>query len=59
MGNNDSFLNVFKTAFALKFSLKDLGSPHHFLGMVILSTSHGLFLSQQHYVRELLSSTNM
>jgi len=59
IGNNDSFLNAFKTALALKFSLKDFGSPHHFLGMEILPTSHGLFLSQQHYVRELLISTNM
>jgi len=43
----------------LKFSLKDLGSPHHFLGMEILPTSHDLFLSQQYYVHELLISTNM
>jgi len=57
--NNDSFLNAFKTALTLKFSLKNLGSPHHFLGMEILPTSHGLFLSQQHYVRELLFTTNM
>jgi len=58
-GNNDSILNAFKNALALKFSLKDLGSPHHFLGMEILSRPYGLFLSQQHYVREFLISTNM
>jgi len=43
----------------LKFSLKNLGSSHHLFGMEILLTSHGLFLSQQHYVCELLISTNM
>jgi len=43
--NNDSFLNAFKTSLALKFSKKDLGSPHHFLGMEILPTFHNLFLS--------------
>ena len=59
MGNNDQFLNAFKTSFALKFFLKDVGSPHHFPGMEILPTSRGLFLSQQHYVRELLIFTNM
>jgi len=41
--NNDSFFNVFKTALALKFYLRDLGSPHHFLAMEILPTSHGCF----------------
>jgi len=59
ISNNDSFLNAFKTTLALKFALKDLGSPHHFLRKEILPTSHGLFLSQQHYIRELLIYTNM
>ena len=44
-GNNDSFLNAFKTTLALKFSLRDLESPRHFLGMEILPTSHNFFLS--------------
>jgi len=44
--NNDSFLNTFKIALALKLSLKDLGSPHHFLDKEILPISHNLFLSQ-------------
>jgi len=58
MGNNDSFMNAFKIVLALKFSLKDVGSSHHFLGMEILPTND-LFISKQHYVRELLISTNM
>jgi len=57
-GNNDSFLNAFKIALALKFSLKDLESSS-FRGMKILPTSHGLFLLQHHYVHELLIFTNM
>jgi len=58
-GNNNPFLNAFKIALALKFYFKDLGSPHHFLGMEIFPTSHGLFLSQQHYICEILFSTNI
>ena len=53
-------MTTFKTAFVPEFSLKDLGAPHHFLGMEIIPTSQGLFLSQRSYVQEqLLHSTNM
>ena len=44
--NNHSFFAAFKIALTLKFSLKDLGNPHHSLGVEILPTSHSLFLLQ-------------
>ena len=49
-GNNIPFINSFKSSLAQQFSLKDLGTPSHFLGMEITPMSHGLFLSQHHYV---------
>ncbi|KAJ4706711.1 Retrovirus-related Pol polyprotein from transposon TNT 1-94 [Melia azedarach] len=44
---------------ATHFSLKDLGTLSYFLGVEAASTAYGLFLSQQKYIRDLLSKTNM
>ena len=41
------------------FSLKDMGSLHFFLGIEVISTRAGLFLSQHKYVHELLAHTSM
>ncbi|KAH9671391.1 retrovirus-related pol polyprotein from transposon RE1 [Citrus sinensis] len=41
------------------FALKDLGSLHHFLGLELLRTPSGVFLSQHHYVRSLLDRFGM
>ena len=57
--NNATFFTAFKKVLALKFSLKDLGTPNHFLGIEILPTDQGLFLSQHHYIRDLLLSTHL
>jgi len=53
-GNNDNFISQFKATLAAKFSLKDLGRPSHFLGVELIPTSSGIFLSQQHYIRDIL-----
>ncbi|PNY00673.1 retrovirus-related Pol polyprotein from transposon TNT 1-94 [Trifolium pratense] len=58
-GNSSSFLKDFKTTLAAKFSLKDMGNPSHFLGVELLPTSTGIFLSQQHYIRDILQKGNM
>lgn len=58
-GNDELFLKQFQDALASQFSLKDLGTPIHFLGVEIVPTSHGLFLSQHHYIRYLLQTHNM
>nr|KYP72067.1 Ubiquitin carboxyl-terminal hydrolase 12 [Cajanus cajan] len=57
--NHTSFLNTFQQALATKFSLKDLDIPHHFLGIEILPTSKGIFLTQHHYIHEILAKANM
>ena len=41
------------------FSLKDMGSLHFFLGIEVIPTWAGLFLSQHKYVRDLLANTSM
>lgn len=41
------------------FSLKDMGSLHFFLGIEVIPTPVGLFLSQHKYVRDLLAKTSM
>ena len=41
------------------FSLKDLGQLNFFLGIEVVSTPAGLFLSQHKYIRELLAKTTM
>ena len=41
------------------FSLKDMGSLHFFLGIEVIPTRVGLFLSQHKYVRDLLANTSM
>ncbi|GAU15594.1 hypothetical protein TSUD_108530 [Trifolium subterraneum] len=58
-GNSSSLLKDFKTALAAKFSLKDMGNPSHYLGVEFLPTSTDIFLSQQHYIRDILQKGNM
>jgi len=41
------------------FSLKDMGPFHFFLGVEVIPTRTGLFLSQHKYIRELLANTFM
>ncbi|CAL8165948.1 unnamed protein product [Prunus armeniaca] len=42
-----------------RFSLKDLGSLHFFLGVEVIPTRSGLFLSQHKYIRDLLIRAHM
>ncbi|RVW24725.1 Retrovirus-related Pol polyprotein from transposon RE2 [Vitis vinifera] len=41
------------------FSLKDMGNLSFFLGVEVIPTRAGVFLSQHQYIRDLLSTTNM
>ena len=58
-GNGVTFLAKFKAALATKFSLKDLRTPSHFLGVELLPTTNGMFLSQQRCIQDILQKGNM
>ncbi|XP_074362603.1 uncharacterized protein LOC141702915 [Apium graveolens] len=46
-------------ALGSRFSLKDLGQLHFFLGIEVLPQNNGLILSQAKYIKDLLHDTNM
>nr|KAJ0213981.1 hypothetical protein LSAT_V11C400194770 [Lactuca sativa] len=58
-GNNNSFLDSFVSSQAKRFSIKDLGSLHHFLGVEVIPVSTGLFLSQHRHIHDLLEHFHM
>lgn len=59
IGNDSQFLQHFQQALSTKFTLKNLGFPNHFLGVEFVPPAKGLFLSQHHYIRDLLHSKSM
>jgi hypothetical protein len=58
-GNNTAFVASIVDHLGRKFSIKDLGSLHFFLGVEVIPTAAGLFLSQHKYIRDLLAKTSM
>uniref|UniRef100_A0A2N9FBJ6 Reverse transcriptase Ty1/copia-type domain-containing protein n=1 Tax=Fagus sylvatica TaxID=28930 RepID=A0A2N9FBJ6_FAGSY len=58
-GNNSLFVTSIIKRLGDMFSLKDMGSLHFFLGVEVIPTPAGLFLSQHKYIRELLAKTSM
>ena len=58
-GNNSSFVASVIQQLGAMFSLKDMGFLHLFLGVEVIPTNGGLFLSQHKYVRDLLAQTSM
>ncbi|KAL6350142.1 hypothetical protein AAG906_004080 [Vitis piasezkii] len=57
--NTLSFVNNIINKLGSTFSVKDMGSLHYFLGIEVIPTPQGLFLSQHQYIRDLLSRTSM
>ncbi|KAJ0833725.1 putative RNA-directed DNA polymerase [Helianthus annuus] len=58
-GNQPEFLEQFIRSLSKKFSVKDLGMLHHFLGVEVLPTLKGLFLSQHRYIQDILHQFHM
>ena len=58
-GNNLTFLSQFVHTLAQRFSIKYLGPLHHFLGIEVISTTSGLFLSQHRHIQDLLTHFHM
>nr|KAJ0204246.1 hypothetical protein LSAT_V11C500273960 [Lactuca sativa] len=57
--NHSHFLDHFITSLSAKFSLKDLGALHHFLGVEVIPTPTGLFLSQHRHIQDILTQFHM
>lgn len=58
-GNHNSEVNQAISSLAGRFSIKDLGNLHFFLGIEVLCTAKGITLSQSKYMHETLSEENM
>jgi Reverse transcriptase (RNA-dependent DNA polymerase) len=58
-GNDIVEMKRIKSSLATEFEMKDLGPLHYFLGIEVVSSPNGIFLSQQKYVLELLHETGM
>lgn len=59
IGSNDTFLDHFVQTLANKFSIKYLSPLDHFLGIEVIPTPTGLFLSQHHHIQYLLTQFHM
>ena len=57
--NNSHFAASVIQQLGRKFSLNDLGPLHFFLGIEVIPTQNGLFLTQHKYIRDLLARTCM
>ena len=53
-GNNNQFVDSFIQALVTRFSLKDIGTPHYFLGVELILTKYGLFISQHKFIHDIL-----
>src|ERR1044071_6618984 len=58
-GNHNPFMDSFVQALSNQFSIKDLGPLHHFLGIEVIPTPNGLFLSQHRHIQDILTTFKM
>jgi Reverse transcriptase (RNA-dependent DNA polymerase) len=59
IGDNIDLIQSFICSLQHNFALKDLGALHFFLGIEVLSTAHGLHLSQTKYLNDVLHRAKM
>lgn len=58
-GNKPSLLDSFVQSLSDKFSLNDLGELNYFLGVEVVPTTIGIFLSQKKYIQDILEKNGM
>jgi hypothetical protein len=59
IGSDPKLLNHVKTSIKKKFEMTNLGYLHYFLGLQVLQTKEGFFLSQSKYAYDLLRRFHM
>ncbi|KAK3930023.1 Copia protein [Frankliniella fusca] len=57
--NNEELLHTIKNNLMLRFKMRDLGEALYFLGIKITRSTHGLFLSQENYVKKIVQRFKM
>jgi hypothetical protein len=57
--NDSKLLNHVKRSLKKKFEMTDLGFLHYFLGLQVLQTNEGIFLSRSNYACDLLRRFHM
>jgi len=58
-GNDESMCNDFRSSMMLEFDMSNLGRMRYFLGIEILQNSHGIFMCQRKYARDVLTRFGM
>lgn len=58
-GNNNGLLDKLLAQLHSGFRMKDLGTVHYFLGVQVLHHEDGLFLNQEKYATDLLTTAGM
>ena len=59
MGNDKEEIQNLKEQLSREFEMKDLGQLKHFLGLEVLISKRGIFISQRKYILDLLVVTSM
>ena len=59
VSNDGVMLADFKKSVMNEFDMSDLGLRHYFLGIEVVQSSAGIFISQKKYVLEILNRFHM
>eukprot|EP00257_Ricinus_communis_P015773 XP_015573748.1 uncharacterized protein LOC107261134 [Ricinus communis] len=59
IGNCSVMFEKFKKSMMVEFEMSDLGMMHYFLGIEVMQSSTGVFISQKKYVQEILDRFKM
>jgi len=58
-GNDSVMFTEFKKSMMDEFDMTDIGLMHYFLGIEVVQSTSGIFMSQKKYVREILNRFRM
>ena len=58
-GNDSAMFESFKKSMMIEFNMSDLGKMHYFLGIKVVQSAAGIFISQKKYVQEILDRFQM
>ena len=58
-GNNPAMFDSFKKSMIQEFEMTDIGLMAHFLGIEVVQSEKGIFISQSSYAKEILKRFNM